>query len=137
MSNNTNTIPELNLRVILIGVALSIVMGSANVYLGLKAGMTVSASIPAAVMGMLVLKYIGIFSRKSKPGSILEANQIQTACYFPHLVFGLSWKYARALKSVTMHSSFCTGPRDVSGWSPMMYAGDETFNFVICQLCLE
>ena len=79
MSNNTNTIPELNLRVILIGVALSIVMGSANVYLGLKAGMTVSASIPAAVMGMLVLKYIGIFSRKSKPGSILEANQIQTA----------------------------------------------------------
>jgi len=79
MSNNTYTIPELNLRVILIGVALSIVMGSANVYLGLKAGMTVSASIPAAVMGMLVLKYIGIFSRKSKPGSILEANQIQTA----------------------------------------------------------
>ena len=79
MSNNTNTIPELNLRVILIGVALSVVMGSANVYLGLKAGMTVSASIPAAVMGMLVLKYIGIFSRKSKPGSILEANQIQTA----------------------------------------------------------
>ena len=79
MSNNTNTIPELNLRVILIGVALSIVMGSANVYLGLKAGMTVSASIPAAVMGMLVLKYIGIFNRKSKPGSILEANQIQTA----------------------------------------------------------
>ena len=79
MSNNTYTIPELNLRVILIGVALSIVMGSANVYLGLKAGMTVSASIPAAVMGMLVLKYIGIFNRKSKPGSILEANQIQTA----------------------------------------------------------
>ena len=71
MPNNTNTIPELNLRVILIGVALSIVMGSANVYLGLKAGMTVSASIPAAVMGMLVLKYIGIFNRQSKPGSIL------------------------------------------------------------------
>ena len=79
MSNNTYTIPELNLRVILIGVALSVVMGSANVYLGLKAGMTVSASIPAAVMGMLVLKYIGIFNSKSKPGSILEANQIQTA----------------------------------------------------------
>ena len=79
MSKNTYTIPELNLRVILIGVALSIVMGSANVYLGLKAGMTVSASIPAAVMGMLVLKYIGIFNSKSKPGSILEANQIQTA----------------------------------------------------------
>ena len=79
MSNNTNIIPELNFRVILIGVALSIVMGSANVYLGLKAGMTVSASIPAAVIGMLVLKYIRIFNKNSEPGTILEANQIQTA----------------------------------------------------------
>ena len=59
------------------GLALSVIMGSANVYLGLKAGMTVSASIPAAVVGMLALKY---FSRMSgKPSSILEANQIQTA----------------------------------------------------------
>ena len=33
MSNNTNSLPELNLRVILIGIALSVVMGSANVYL--------------------------------------------------------------------------------------------------------
>lgn len=79
MSNNTNSIPELNLRVILIGIALSIVMGSANVYLGLKAGMTVSASIPAAVIGMLTLRYVGIFFKNSNPGSILEANQIQTA----------------------------------------------------------
>ena len=79
MSNNINGFPELNLRVILIGIALSIVMGSANVYLGLKAGMTVSASIPAAVIGMLTLKYVGIFFKNSNPGSILEANQIQTA----------------------------------------------------------
>ena len=79
MSNNANSLPELNLRVILIGIALSIVMGSANVYLGLKAGMTVSASIPAAVIGMLTLRYIGIFFKNSNPGSILEANQIQTA----------------------------------------------------------
>ena len=79
MPNNTNSLPELNLRVILIGIALSVVMGSANVYLGLKAGMTVSASIPAAVIGMLTLKYIGIFFKNSNPGSILEANQIQTA----------------------------------------------------------
>ena len=48
-------------------------MGAANLYLGLKAGMTVSASIPAAVLGMLVLRMI------SKKSSILEANQIQTA----------------------------------------------------------
>ena len=79
MSNKINSLPELNLRVILLGIVLSIVMGSANVYLGLKAGMTVSASIPAAVIGMLTLKYIGIFFKKSNSGSILEANQIQTA----------------------------------------------------------
>ena len=72
MSNNSTAIPELNLRVIILGLGLSVVMGSANVYLGLKAGMTVSASIPAAVVGMLVLRYFG-------GGSILEANQIQTA----------------------------------------------------------
>ena len=72
MSNNSIEIPELNLRVIILGLVLSVVMGSANVYLGLKAGMTVSASIPAAVVGMLVLRYFG-------GGSILEANQIQTA----------------------------------------------------------
>ena len=77
MHNDTRTLPELNLRVIVLGLALSVIMGSANVYLGLKAGMTVSASIPAAVVGMLALKY---FSRLSgKPSSILEANQIQTA----------------------------------------------------------
>ena len=72
MSNDSIEIPELNLRVIILGLVLSVVMGSANVYLGLKAGMTVSASIPAAVVGMLVLRYFG-------GGSILEANQIQTA----------------------------------------------------------
>jgi putative OPT family oligopeptide transporter len=48
-------------------------MGAANVYLGLKAGMTVSASIPAAVIAMVILR--GLF----KNGSILEANQVQTA----------------------------------------------------------
>ena len=55
MLNDPNNLSELNLRVILIGIALAVVMGSANVYLGLKAGMTVSASIPAAVIGMLTL----------------------------------------------------------------------------------
>ena len=77
MQHNASTLPELNLRVFVLGLALSVIMGSANVYLGLKAGMTVSASIPAAVVGMLALKY---FSRLSgKRASILEANQIQTA----------------------------------------------------------
>ncbi|MBH24713.1 MAG: oligopeptide transporter, OPT family [Myxococcales bacterium] len=69
----TSTTRELTLRVIVLGVVLSVVMGAANVYLGLKAGMTVSASIPAAVVGMLILR--GMF----RNGTILEANQIQTA----------------------------------------------------------
>ncbi len=68
----------LNLRVIFIGLILSIVMGAANVYLGLKAGMTVSASIPAAVLGMLLLRYIRTINKESDDGFILEANQIQT-----------------------------------------------------------
>lgn len=65
--------PELTPRSTIIGLVLSVVMGAANVYLGLKAGMTVSASIPAAVVGTLILR--GLFRR----ATILEANQIQTA----------------------------------------------------------
>ena len=56
MDNNSTSVPELNIKVIILGLVLSVVMGSANVYLGLKAGMTVSASIPAAVVGMLALR---------------------------------------------------------------------------------
>ena len=79
MSEHSSSLPELNLRVILIGVFLSVVMGAANVYLGLKAGMTVSASIPAAVIGMVMLRQIRALNKESGSGSILEANQIQTA----------------------------------------------------------
>ena len=64
---------ELTLRAVVVGLVLSVVMGAANVYLGLKAGMTVSASIPAAVLAMLFLR---VFFRD---GTILEANQVQTA----------------------------------------------------------
>lgn len=67
------SIPELTLRVVVLGVVLSVVMGAANVYLGLRVGMTVSASIPAAVVAMLILR--GLF----RNGSVLEANQVQTA----------------------------------------------------------
>ena len=63
---------EITLRVIVLGLILSVVMGAANVYVGLKAGMTVSASIPAAVMAMLLFR---LFFKNS---TILEANQVQT-----------------------------------------------------------
>ncbi len=71
-TGNTTHAPELTLRVIVLGIVLSIVMGAANVYVGLKAGMTVSASIPAAVMSMLVFRWL------FRSSSIREANQVQT-----------------------------------------------------------
>ena len=64
---------ELTVSSVAIGSALAVVMGAANVYLGLKVGMTVSASIPAAVLSMLLLRLL------HGPGRLLEANQAQTA----------------------------------------------------------
>ncbi len=64
---------ELTVYSISIGLALAVIMGAANVYLGLKVGMTVSASIPAAVVSLLLLRVL--LGRQS----VLEANQAQTA----------------------------------------------------------
>ncbi|HED65963.1 MAG TPA: oligopeptide transporter, OPT family [Planctomycetes bacterium] len=64
--------PETTLRAILLGVGIGCVMATANVYLGLFAGMTVSASIPAAVISMGILR--GLF----KDGTVLENNIVQT-----------------------------------------------------------
>ena len=63
---------ELTLRVILVGIVLGVLMTAANAYLGLYAGMTVSASIPAAVMSMIILRSF------FKDVSILENNAVQT-----------------------------------------------------------
>ena len=49
------TIPELTLKAVLVGMVLAVIMGSANAYLGLYAGMTVSAAIPGAIMGGYLL----------------------------------------------------------------------------------
>ncbi|MHC4874850.1 MAG: OPT family oligopeptide transporter [Planctomycetota bacterium] len=64
---------ELTAMSISAGLILSVVMGAANVYLGLRVGMTVSASIPAAVLATGLLR--GVFNRRS----ILEANIVQTS----------------------------------------------------------
>jgi putative OPT family oligopeptide transporter len=66
------SLPEVTVRALLLGGALSILMGAANTYLGLYAGMTVSASIPAAVISMAILR--GILRR----GTVLENNIVQT-----------------------------------------------------------
>lgn len=63
---------EISVAAVVLGIALSIIMGAANAYLGLYAGMTVSASIPAAVISMALLR--GVFRR----GTILENNIVQT-----------------------------------------------------------
>ncbi|VVB59499.1 OPT oligopeptide transporter protein [uncultured archaeon] len=60
------TIPELTIKAILVGIFLAIVLGAANAYLGLYAGMTVSAIIPGAVMALALMKPF-------KP-TILEVN---------------------------------------------------------------
>lgn len=72
-NQSDSTRRELTVVSIGTGLFLSIVMGAANVYLGLRVGMTVSASIPAAVLATGLLR--GVFNRRS----ILEANIVQTS----------------------------------------------------------
>ncbi len=64
--------PELTVTSIIMGIILAVIFGAANAYLGLRVGMTVSASIPAAVISMGVIRVI---MRRS---SILENNIVQT-----------------------------------------------------------
>lgn len=64
--------PEFTITSIVMGILLAIVFGAANAYLGLRVGMTVSASIPAAVISMGVIRVI------MRKNSILESNLVQT-----------------------------------------------------------
>jgi putative OPT family oligopeptide transporter len=71
MSQDSN-VAEFTLKAVVVGSVLGIVFGAANAYLGLRVGMTVSASIPAAVMT------VAVFSLLRTRGTILEANLSQT-----------------------------------------------------------
>ena len=64
--------PEFTITSIVMGILLAVVFGAANAYLGLRVGMTVSASIPAAVISMGVIRVI------MRKNSILESNLVQT-----------------------------------------------------------
>ena len=64
--------PELTVTSIILGVLLAVLFGGANAYLGLRVGMTVSASIPAAVISMGIIRVI------LRKDSILENNMVQT-----------------------------------------------------------
>jgi putative OPT family oligopeptide transporter len=63
--------PQLTLRAIVLSIVLAVILAAANTYLGLFAGLTISSSIPAAVISMAVLRVLG-------GGHILENNIVQT-----------------------------------------------------------
>ena len=65
-------VPEFTVTALILGILLAVIFGAANAYLGLRVGMTVSASIPAAVLSMGIIR---IILRKN---SILENNLVQT-----------------------------------------------------------
>src|SRR5436190_1045540 len=67
----TMQMKEFTLRAVLIGLAMTVVLGAANAYLGLRAGITIAATYPAAVIGMAILR--------TWKGSVLEENIARTA----------------------------------------------------------
>ena len=64
-------IPEFSLKAILLGIVFGVIFGAATVYLALRAGLTVSASVPIAVLSIAVFKKLG-------KSTILENNMVQT-----------------------------------------------------------
>src|SRR2546425_6164704 len=67
----SKTVPEFSVKAVVLGAVFGIIFGAATVYLALKAGLTVSASIPIAVLAIAVFKKIG-------KSTILENNIVQT-----------------------------------------------------------
>jgi putative OPT family oligopeptide transporter len=67
----SQSLPEITIKAVVLGIILAIILAGANAYLGLFAGMTVSASIPAAVISMGVLRFF-------RTSNILENNIVQT-----------------------------------------------------------
>lgn len=64
------SLPEMTMKALILGLIMAVILGAANAYLGLKAGMTIAATYPAAVIGMAVLRIL--------KGSILEENIART-----------------------------------------------------------
>src|ERR1700745_2095172 len=88
----TMEMKEFTFRAVLIGLFLTALLGSANAYLGLKAGMTIAATYPAAVIGMALLRLM--------KGSLLEENIARTV--------GTIGESVAAGGGVTI-SGFCVG----------------------------
>lgn len=67
----SKSLPEITLRVLVLGTLLTIILAAANAYLGLKVGQTISASIPAAIISMSILRFF-------KNSNVLENTMVQT-----------------------------------------------------------
>jgi len=70
MVSSQSDMREFTVRALVIGLIMCVVLGAANAYLGLRAGMTIAATYPAAVIGMALLKLF--------KGSVLEENFART-----------------------------------------------------------
>ena len=82
----SRTLPEMTTKAVVLGVLFGLLFGASTVYLGLRAGLTVSASIPIAVLAISVLKRLG-------GSTILENNIVQTIGSAGGT--GTSWKAPR------------------------------------------
>jgi putative OPT family oligopeptide transporter len=69
------SLTEFTLKAVLTGIVLGVIFGAANTYLGLKAGLTISTSIPVAVLTVVAFRVMGAFGLRH---SILETNMSQT-----------------------------------------------------------
>jgi len=67
----SKSLPEITFRALIIGIFLTIILAAANAYLGLKVGQTISASIPAAIISMSILRFF-------KHSNVLENTMVQT-----------------------------------------------------------
>jgi putative OPT family oligopeptide transporter len=114
---------EITTRVVFLSILLAIILGAANVYLGLFAGLTVSASIPAAIISMSILRTI-----YGNDVHILENNLVQTAASAGEsLAAGVIFTFPAL---VIMNESNDDDELELQGWNHFKYL--ETVIIAIC-----
>ena len=103
------TLRELTFKAVFLGIIMAVLLGAANAYIGLKAGMTIAATFPAAVIAMAVMR---VFK-----GSILEENIARTtASVGEALVAGAIFTIPAFL--ITRSEERRVGKECRSRWSP-------------------
>jgi uncharacterized oligopeptide transporter (OPT) family protein len=113
---------EITVRVVVLSVLLAIILGAANVYLGLFAGLTVSASIPAAIISMSILRTI-----YGNDVDLLENNLVQTAASAGEsLAAGVIFTFP----ALVMMNENDDDHLELKGWSSFKYT--ETVILAIC-----